>query len=261
MLRLTLLLLLATSAVPAASRIYLVQDDPGPISVLARFLNAHGHAASVEDQATFRRHLNTISAEAVFMYVHGAFDPAIEARLIRYAKSGGRLIILHHGIASGRMRDRRWMPFLGVKIFPRDDPVFPWKVLRGDYQFVNLAPGHYVTSHHVDYPLTVTYTPSDAPSTGQRLPALLFPATEIFLNQVFTDGRRKKVLFGFKTRIGGKLYMQDRAGWMMRTGKGYVFYFQPGHRAADFANRNYAQILLNAVEWRPSGRRAVSVIP
>ncbi len=248
--RIIILLLLAGTAL-AEQPIRIVHDDPEPVRVLAKFLTAHGHPASVETQVTFRKHMDALSPEAVFMYVHDDFDPMIESRLIQYAEAGGRLIVLHHGIASHRMLDKRWMKFLGVKIFPRDDPVFPWKVLRGDYTFVNLAPGHYVTTHKVDYPVTVRYTPSDSPSTEQKLPALVFPATEIFLNQVFTDGRGKTVLFGLKTTIDGKTFLQDRAGWMMPAGKGYVFYFQPGHRAEDFANRNYAQILLNAVEWQP----------
>ena len=44
--------------------------------------------------------------------------------------------------------------------------------------------------------------------------------------------------------------MQDRGGWVKNTGKGMVFYFMPGHNVSDFENPAYAQILLNAVEFR-----------
>ncbi len=37
--------------------------------------------------------------------------------------------------------------------------------------------------------------------------ALELPDTELFLNQTFTDGRRKTVLFGMKRIIAGKTYM------------------------------------------------------
>ena len=84
----------------------------------------------------------------------------------------------------------------------------------------------------------------------------MLPDTELFLNQMFTDGRRKTVLFGMKGVIAGKTYMQDRAAWTMPTGTGLVFYFQPGHFARDFQNRTYAQILLNAVEWQPKPENA-----
>ena len=242
----------AALAPPGAEpRSYLLHDEAEPIRALARFLERNGHRVSVEDQATFRRHMHSISAEAVFMYIHGEFDPEIEDFLIAYAERGGRLIVLHHGMASGKMASKRWMPFLGVKIFPHDDPDYPWRVLRGDFRLVNLSPSHYVTCHDVRYAKTVSYRPSDAPSTEQQLPAIELPDTEIFLNQVFTDGRRKTVLFGFKTEVDGKACMQDRAGWMMPCGEGFVFYFQPGHHARDFQNRDYAQILLNAVEWAP----------
>ena len=65
---------------------------------------------------------------------------------------------------------------------PRDSPTSPWKVIRGDVQVINLRPGHYVTSHKVRWDRTVAYTPSDAPSVEQQLPAIELPNTEAFLN-------------------------------------------------------------------------------
>jgi trehalose utilization protein len=116
---------------------------------------------------------------------------------------------------------------------------------------VNLRPGHFITGHKLTYPMMIAYRPEDAPSQNQMLPRLELPDTEIFLNQIFTDASRKTVLFGFKTTVDGITYMQDRAGWMMPAGKGWVFYFQPGHFAGGYENTRYAQILVNAVGWRP----------
>ena len=183
------------------------------------------------------------------MYVHSPIQPQLEEDLIRFATDGGRLVALHHGIASAKVANPAWLKLLGIHIHPRNHPTHPWNVLRGNYQLVNLSPDHYVTSHKLRYPLEVSYTPSDTPSMEQRLPGLEFPDTEIFLNQLFTDARQKTVLYGFKTVIDGRTHMQDRAGWLKQTGRGHVFYFQPGHFAGDFTPA-YVQILANAITWK-----------
>ena len=69
----------------------------------------------------------------------------------------------------------------------------------------------------------------------------------------FRDGREKTVLFGFKffDDRNGQLFMQDRAGWFKKYGKGEVVYFMPGHSASDFENANISQMILNAINWEP----------
>ena len=49
----------------------------------------------------------------------------------------------------------------------------------------------------------------------------------------------------------GKIYTQDRAGWTLRAGKGWIVYLIPGHRQSDFDNVAYGRIVLNAVTWKP----------
>ena len=34
-----------------------------------------------------------------------------------------------------------------------------------------------------------------------------------------------------------KLFVQDRAGWIKKTGKGQVVYFMPGHSKLDYENK------------------------
>jgi trehalose utilization protein len=233
----------------AALQAILVHDDPKPMEALAAPLRHAGYAVTLDSTLP-----EGARADVVFMYVHGALDAGLEARLIRYAEEGGRLIVLHHGAASGKMPAARWMPFLGLRILPRDAPAGAWDVLRGNCQLVNLNPGHYVSSYGVGWDRAAEYTPSDGPSTAQRLPALDLAATEYFLNQHFTDGREKTVLFGMKIESGGKAVMQDRGGWLKPAGKGHVFYFQPGHQAADFEHPGFARILVNAARWRPGVR-------
>jgi hypothetical protein len=186
------------------------------------------------------------------MYIHDEFDPDIERSLIEWTERGGRLVVLHHGMASAKMRSSLWPGFLGVQILPRDHPVHPWKVYRGTFQVVNLRPDHWVTSHKVQWPKRTRYTPSDNPSAEQELASFDLPDTELFHNQLFTDGRRKRVLLGMKGDVEGRTLMQDRAGWMMPAGKGHVFYFQPGHNAKDFENAAFLQMIVNAVEWLPN---------
>jgi hypothetical protein len=226
--------------------VLVVHDEAEPMQKLAEGLSDwHGIAAELVDQQDFKA---IGERQAVFMYVHKPLLDHVETALIDYAEYGGRLIVLHHGIASAKIQNPRWLKFLGIQIQPRDDPQHPWKVLRGTYELVNLAPKHFVTGNKVSYPARVHYTPSDAPAAQQSLPALELPHTEIFLNHIFVDGREKIVLFGFRTEVDGEVYMQDRAGWLKRTRAGTTFYFQPGHYAKDYT-RDYVQILANAMLW------------
>jgi hypothetical protein len=236
-----------------AGRILIVADDRGPMDVLAEFLRREGgfdvtyveQEVLGEDLAAWR---------AVFMYIHGAMTARTERVLIDYAVGGGRLIVLHHGIASARVNNPAWLKLAGIHLNPRDHATAPWRVVgETTHTIVNLRPGHYVTSHKVEWPERIAYRPSDGASVVQELPAIALSDTEVFLNQHFTDGRVKTVLLGFHCvdPATGDVYEQDRGGWYKPAGKWWFFYFQAGHKAADFANRNYAQILLNAVMYEP----------
>ncbi|MCB0108478.1 MAG: DUF1080 domain-containing protein [Caldilineaceae bacterium] len=190
---------------------------------------------------------------AIFVYVHRPLAAHVEDALIDYALDGGRLIVLHHAIASAKVANPKWLDFLGIYIAQRDDPAHPWRVVNGTHTVVNLQPNHYITTHGVTYDRTIEYHSSDAPSLPGRYPALELTETEVFLNQQFTDGREKTVLFGFQIADpeSGELYMQDRSGWYKAVGQGWLFYLQPGHAASDFQNPNFAQIVLNCLQWQP----------
>jgi type 1 glutamine amidotransferase len=206
--------------------------------------------AEVKDQAAFRAMPSAIDANAMVMYVHGPLEEEVEDALLAYARGGGRLVLLHHAIASARLQNKRWLAELGVAIRPRGSGQHAWEVVTGDVQVVNLLPGHYITSHGVHYPKRIRYTPSDHPSAEQELPAFELPATEAFVNQLFTDARRKTLLLGFSVTTGGRTIQQDRAGWTLPLGRGQVVYLQPGHRPEDFRNPCFVQIIRNAIEWR-----------
>ena len=192
--------------------------------------------------------------DAVVMYIHKVMDVKVEQALIRYAMQGGRLIVLHHGLASAKLHNPQWLQFTGIHLEPPDAPKDGWLVLGHiTHTLVNLNPKHYITSHLIEYPGTIEYQPAEALSTPGSYPALELLDTEIFLNQHFTDGREKNVLFGSHCvhPDTNEVIMQDRGGWYKPTGDGWLFYIQPGHSEADFQNMALCRIVLNCMTWQP----------
>jgi trehalose utilization protein len=234
-------------------KLLVVADEPAPMEALAKGLRTQGaYKIQYIEQDDLAENLS--SYHAVFMYIHGKMTPRTEKILIQYAQQGGRLIILHHGIASARVKNPDWLKLTGIYLAPRNHPTRPWKVLGNTtHTMVNLQPNHYITSHQVKYDRTIEYESSDSPSRPARFPAIELKNTEVFLNQQFTDGREKTVLFGFhcvdpQTQ---KEYRQDRCGWYKPAEKGWVFYYQAGHHASDFEHPAYLQILHNTLTWQP----------
>lgn len=234
----------------ADASVLIVADEWEPMAVLTEHLQtaAQYQVHSIEQTGP---DLDLAQFEAVFVYVHRPLEAHVEDALIDYALDGGRLIVLHHAIASAKVNNPKWLDFLGIYIAPRDDPDYPWRVVNGTHTVVNLQPNHYITTHGVTYDRTVEYQPLDTPSIPHSYPAFDLPETEVFLNQHFTDGREKTVLFGFQIADPdtGHVYMQDRSGWYKRAGQGWIFYLQPGHADSDFQNANFAQIVLNCLRW------------
>ena len=191
---------------------------------------------------------------AVFMYLHAVMNEQIEERLINYAKNGGRLIVLHHGIASAKRANPNWLSMLGISIPPSEGVERPWKVLPNmDFYLVNFQPKHFVTSYGVVYDATVDYKSSESNGPDGSFPALKMQNTEIFLNQISIDGDSKQLLLGISYihPETGKLTTLDHGAWMKSVGKGTVFYFQTGHCKSDFKNPGFRHMLLNALKWRP----------
>jgi len=236
-----------------ARQLLIVADDAAPMEALTKGLQSKGnYNIQYNEQDNLAENLS--SFHAVFMYIHTLMTPRTEKILIQYAQQGGRLIILHHGIASGRIKNPDWLKLTGIYMAPRNHPTRPWKVIANTtHTMVNLQPNHYITSHQVKYDRTIEYKSSDSPSQPESFPALDLKNTEVFLNQQFTDGREKTVLFGLHCvdPDTGNVYQQDRCGWYKHTGKGWVFYYQPGHSAGDFEHPAFLQIILNTLTWQP----------
>jgi hypothetical protein len=184
----------------------------------------------------------------VIMYVHSTLDDVVESALINYAVAGGRLIVLHHGIASAKMKNKRWLPFLGVKLYPRDHGEYPWGVLADTlHTMVNLCPGHYITTNEINYEKTLKFETDYPRDFSGEFQAFDLQNTEIFLNQR-VDSVDKVILFGVCNEKGD--IMQASSGWIKNTGKGKVFYFQAGHNESDFDNANFLQVIRNTIEWK-----------
>ncbi len=235
------LLALFASHVFAAGPVLIVADEfPAMETLAAKLKAAEGIDSKIVKQAGMPADL--ASYPVMIVYIHGDLSDAAEKKFIEFTKAGGRLLLLHHSISSGKRRNQYWTPFVGVQL--------PWgDFASGGYrwvdpvtlQIVNLAPKDYVTTHEVNYDEKIVY------QGGRELPGFTLHETEVYLNHIFTGPR--KVLLGFKytDAATGKVYMQDRAGWYMRSGKGSIFYFMPGHAVREFEHPAYSRIVMNAV--------------
>jgi hypothetical protein len=179
----------------------------------------------------------------VIVYIHRNIAEGPEHAFVEYAKNGGRLILLHHSISSGKRPNKEWFPFLNIELpnkpyaeggYKYFDPV--------DFDVVNLAPGHFITTHGVTYPEKLQFE-------GAECPAFPVAQTEVYLNHVFSGPRTTLLGIKFTDKATGKVYQQPTAGWYRPAGKGTVMYFMVGHNASDFDSPVYAQILANAVKF------------
>lgn len=260
-----ILLLFACSSGTPLQKVLIIQDEEPQMKVLSDYLQDHGaFDVTVVDQKALPADFSIY--KAIILYIHGAMSEQVEVPAIKYTKDGGRLVILHHSISSGKARNKYYFDFLGIQLDNPEhsrEPVEPgggygWRDEGTNgtgvtLTLVNLNPHHYITSHNVTWPDTIQYTPSDFPSAEGRYPSISLPNSEVYLNHKFTDGREKTVLMGLKyydDRVD-RTFMQDRAGWIKSQGKGKIVYLMPGHSITDYQNPNIAQIVLNAITWQP----------
>ncbi|MBD3268129.1 hypothetical protein GF373_15810 [bacterium] len=247
-------MLLALSIPGTAGTVLVVADEFEQMEILKTYMKEHGdYHLELLEQDEFP---DTISQEfdGVIEFVHGKLRDDVAKAIIDYTLAGGRTVVLHHGVSSGKKNTKGWYDFLGMEL-DRAEGAENYYYWMHDVEFymVNLNPNHFITSHNVKYSHGVSYRPSDAPSTMANFAGIRFIDSEVFVNHQFTDGREKTVLFGFKFKNPktSETIMQDRSGWYKPKGDGYVFYFHPGHTVEDFKHENYCQIILNAFEWKP----------
>ncbi|MBN1999917.1 ThuA domain-containing protein, partial [candidate division KSB1 bacterium] len=253
-LALAVIFLVLGCAQKPVEKVLIIMDEKEQMQVLADYIeNGSGLATTIVDQDSLPEDM--ASCRSVILYIHGKLYQTTEQAVIEYTNNGGRLIVLHHSISSGKAKNPFYFGFLGIRLDAPEKSRYP--VLPGEgygwvdpvlLTLVNLFPGHFVTTNKIDWPDTVTYTSSDAPAVDGTYAALKLDHSEAYMNHKFTDGRLKTVLCGMKffDERNGQLFMQDRSVWYKECGNGRVFYFMAGHSEKDFENRNYSQMVLNA---------------
>jgi hypothetical protein len=242
----------------AQSKVLIIQDELPQMEVLSDFIANNG--VNIDIQIVDQDNLPGSMSEydAVIVYIHGTLFEKTENSIIEYTNLGGRFICLHHSISSGKAKNKNYFPFLGIRLDGTDNSTdaelpgegYAW-VQPVTLTIVNLNDRHYVTNHKIDWGEEINYKPSDMSIKMQEFPSISFQESEVYLNHKFTDGKDKTILLGLKyldTR-NTELFMQDRAGWYKKAGNGEIFYLMPGHTSIDFQNFNYAQMILNAINY------------
>jgi hypothetical protein len=189
--------------------------------------------------------------EAVIIYIHGALSEQAENAFIDYTKAGGKLVLLHHSISSGKRKNANWFPFLGVSL-PEGDLAhggYKWKEGVA-FDLLNLQPNHFIMTNQLVYPEKISCTNLGGVAGERQIPGFKLEHTEVYLNHVHTVHRTLLMGLKYKDTALGTVYMHDHAGWIMPAGKGLIIYFMPGHTKEDFENRYYGRIVVNAVIYK-----------
>ena len=247
----TLTCLFFTSSLFAANEVLIVPDEfPAMEHVAARLQSEENISSQLVWQTNLPPDLSPFSA--VVVYIHRDLKPTAEQAFIEYTQAGGKLIVLHHSISSGKRKNKDWFKFLGVTLPEADVDAGGYKWIEGvTQQIVNLAPDHFITTHKVVYPEQVAF--KSASDTKERtLPGVTLNESEVYINHILAEDKTRARLLGFKytDRNSGKTYMQTQSGWVKPSGKGWIVYLQPGHSLHDLKNPVYERIVLNAVIWK-----------
>jgi len=154
------------------------------------------------------------SFSCVVVYIHQSITPEAEHAFIRYTDAGGRLVLLHHSISSGKRKNQDWLPWLGIELPDKPYEQGGYKWIEGtDFEFFN-----------------------------KRGETIEFRDSEVYLNHVFKTPR---------TLIWSLRYKgmeQPTGAWYKKSGKGEVFYFMAGHNASDFDIPRFQKDVVAAIE-------------
>jgi len=248
---LALLGLLAVLPSVSLADVLIVADEFPAMEVVAAKLKADEQInCKIISQKDLPESLN--SYQAVMVYIHKELSEKAEDAFIEYANGGGRLVLLHHSISSGKRKNPHWFPFLGVSLPEGDLAQGGYKWIEGiTLNVVQLNPNHYITTNKVSYPIRCPYESAYVKPGGKELPGFALEHSEVYLNHVHKPEPRTLLLgLNYTEPKSGKTYMQDTAGWLKPADKGWVVYLMPGHTRHDFEDPAYGQIVVNAVTWK-----------
>jgi hypothetical protein len=236
----------------AANEVLIVADEfPAMEHVAAQLKAQENFASRIAWQTNLPPELSQFSA--VLVYIHGRLNEPAEMAFIAYTQAGGKLVVLHHSISSGKRKNQQWFSFLGVSLPEGNVDGGGYKWIEGiTQQLVNLAPDHFITTHKVSYPGKLAFK-ADTDAMERTLPGFTLKESEVYLNHVLTADQTRTRLLGLKytDKDSRKTCMQSHAGWVKRSGKGWIVYLQPGHDLHDLTHPTFERILLNAVVWKP----------
>jgi hypothetical protein len=242
-------LALAATLSSAVADVLIVADEFPAMEVLAAKLKNEAH---IDSKLISQKELpaNLAAFDAAIVYIHGALSEPAENAFIDYTRAGGKLVLLHHSISSGKRKNAHWFQFLGVLLPEGDVNQGGYKWIEGvTIELVNLNQNHFIMTNQVSYPATITYSATNAPV--RRLPGFKLDGSEVYLNHVHTEPRTLLMGLKYTDAKSGAVYLQDRAGWIKPAGKGWIIYLMPGHTRKDFENDAYGRIVVNAVLFKP----------
>jgi hypothetical protein len=248
---LTALAILLAAVFAARADVLIVADEFPAMQVIAAKLKVEEKIdAKLVSQNELPADLSPFTA--VIVYIHGALSETAENAFIDYTRAGGKLVLLHHSISSGKRKNAHWFGFLGISLPEGEAANGGYKWIDGaTWDLVNLNPNHFIMTNQVHYPVRIVYSSTNTSSERASLPGFTLAHSEVYLNHVHTEPRTLLMGLKFTDPKTGTVYLQDRAGWIKSAGKGTLIYLMPGHTTKDFENPAYGRIVLNAVIYQP----------
>lgn len=242
--------LLSVCASLAAGDVLFVADEiPAMELVAAKLKTAESVSSHVVWQTNLPASLSGYSA--IVVYIHRGLNEDAERAFVDYTQTGGKLVVLHHSISSGKRKNKEWFKFLGVALPEGDVNHGGYKWTEGiTQQIVNLNPRHFITTHDVQYPEHVAFKRSPH-AKAVPLPGFTLTDSEVYVNHRLDGARTTLLGFKYTDSKSGQTWMQPSAGWCKPAGNGWIIYLQPGHGLADLNQPAFQRILLNAVIWKP----------
>jgi len=231
--------------------VLIVADEFPAMEVLAAKLKSEENISSkVISQKDLPEKLSAF--EAVAVYIHKDLSENAENAFISYALGGGKLVLLHHSISSGKRKNAHWFSFLGVSLPEGDVNHGGYKWIEGvSLDLVNLNPNHFIMTNKVTYPQHIAYTNANTSLPRGDLAGFKLNESEVYLNHVLDPSRTLLMGLKYIDDKSGTTFMQSHAGWIKAAGKGSVIYLMPGHTKRDFENATYSRIVLNAFVYKP----------
>src|SRR3954466_1633700 len=102
-------LLLSATVSVAVADVLIVADEFPAMEVVAAKLKSEEHINSkLISQTNLPASLAPF--QAVLVYIHRELSEQAENAFIDYTKAGGKLVVLHHSISSGKRKNPHWFP-------------------------------------------------------------------------------------------------------------------------------------------------------